>query len=80
MPALESLTVRELIEQLQAFPPDMPVVLSASARDYWRTTLALSVSEVSEAEVTYSGYHEEFTVPREDAESDDERVSAVLLS
>lgn len=49
--------VSQLIEMLQGCDPDMDVHFAYGAGDYWRTTVAPSVSQIGEAVVEYSQYH-----------------------
>lgn len=49
--------VKELIEILQEYDPEMEVHTSYGYGDHWRTQVAPKVSEVFEGAVTYSEYH-----------------------
>lgn len=76
-------TVRELIEQLENCDPDLPVFFAYPAGDYWKNTLAGSVENLEEKQITWSEYHRTFKVPSEDRDMDDEEkedaVDAVVL-
>jgi hypothetical protein len=76
-----SLTVKELIEKLQQYPSDMEVCIAESARDYWHTTLASPVKKVSNKQVAYKQYHEQYCVPKdEDVDQDDDVKSVILIN
>ena len=49
--------VKELIEVLKGFDPEMEVHTSYGYGDYWRTQVAPKVGYVEEARVEYSEYH-----------------------
>ena len=49
--------VKELIEVLKGFDPEMEVHTSYGYGDYWRTQVAPKVGYVEEAKVEYSEYH-----------------------
>ena len=49
--------VKELIEILQEYDPEMDVHTSYGYGDYWRTQVAPKVGYVEEAKVEYSEYH-----------------------
>ena len=49
--------VKELIEMLGNFDPEMEVHTSYGYGDYWRTQVAPKVGYVEEAKVEYSEYH-----------------------
>lgn len=55
------MTVKQLIEELQKYPGNLPVVRQAGKHDYWREDV-WSVEKVnldSENEVFYEEYYEE---------------------
>ena len=49
--------VKELIEILQEYDPEMEVHTSYGYGDYWHTQVAPKVGYVEEGKVTYSEYH-----------------------
>mgnify|MGYP003335365195 FL=1 len=49
--------VKELIEVLKGFDPEMEVHTSYGYGDYWRTQVAPKVGYIEEAKVEYSEYH-----------------------
>lgn len=55
------MTIQELIQNLQYLQeehgPDMEVMFSYTASDYWRTELAQSISSVDVGGVSWSDYH-----------------------
>ncbi|WP_104992328.1 hypothetical protein [Deinococcus sp. NW-56] len=81
MPELRTLTVGELIDQLARHPDDMPVCVAVPARDYWGTTLAEPVREISTRTVQHSDYHRQFALPRNpDREEEEDVTPAPSLS
>lgn len=71
------MTVGELINELQAFPPETEVHFAYPYGDYWRTTVAPPVSSVDEGEVVHSDYHRMPKVVEEGVHSD--AVAVVLI-
>lgn len=53
-----SLTVRELITQLEQFGDDMEVRFTYNYGDYWKTTVAADVRNVDTGHVKHSDYHQ----------------------
>jgi|694.fasta_scaffold108868_3 hypothetical protein len=51
------MTVKELIEKLEGFDPQMEVEFAYNYGDHWRTEVAKHITEVDEGAVTYSDYH-----------------------
>lgn len=70
------MTVKELIEELQGFPPDAPVHLAYGYGDRVRTTCADGVATVGQDSLVYSEYHNTFKVTERD---EDETFLAVVL-
>jgi hypothetical protein len=67
------MTVKELIERLECFDSNMEVKFSYNYGDYWKTDVADEISDIEEAQVTYSSYHRtDKIVDRDDEEQDDE--------
>lgn len=64
------MTVAELREMLASFPDDLPVVFAYNSRDYWHTTVAASVNEVSVQIIRYSNYHQMNTVYNDEFEKE----------
>lgn len=62
------MTVKELIEALGTMDEDAEVYFSHPSHDHWRTELASPVRDLSEAQLVWSDYHDEFEV--NDNESD----------
>jgi hypothetical protein len=50
--------VQDLIEQLLSADPNQEVHFSYNYGDHWRTIVAPAVTEISEANVAYSDYHQ----------------------
>ena len=64
--------VKELIEILQEYDPEMTVHISYGYGDYWRTQVAPSVNYVEEGKVEYSEYHRMDRLVETDGYYDDE--------
>jgi hypothetical protein len=50
-------TTAELIDLLQQYPSDMPVMFGYNYGDYWRTEVAEPIEQVDTEEVAFSAYH-----------------------
>jgi hypothetical protein len=74
------LTVGELIELLQQFDADMPVVVSAQSGDHWRRIIASDINDnmVDGGYIVWSDYHDTWKVV-EDPDNDDEATEAVII-
>jgi hypothetical protein len=61
---LRSITVRELLEQLEEFNEagygEHKVVFAYNANDHWRTPIAATIEGTEEGEITYSEYHQTY--------------------
>lgn len=66
--------VKELIEELQKMPQDVPVCFSHDAGNYTHTIVANEVDAVEKARVAYSGYHEMWKLVDDDEESEQDVV------
>ena len=64
--------VKELIEILQEYDPEMEVHTSYGYGDYWHTQVAPKVGYVEEGKVEYSDYHRMDRVVETDGYWDDE--------
>ena len=64
--------VRDLIEILGDFDPEMEVHFQYNYGDHWRTQVAPKVSEVYPGAVTYSDYHRMPKVVEQDDYFEDE--------
>lgn len=67
-----SVTVGELIEQLQDFDAKLPVVFAYNYGDHWNTEVAEVVREADEGSIVWSDYHRQ---PKTVDESDDDDES-----
>ena len=67
-----SLTVAELIEELQGCNPNAKVHFAYNYGDHWRTEVAPTVDVVEMGMVKYSDYHRMPKVVQYDAEDDDQ--------
>ena len=84
------MTVRELIDELESYDENMAVMFSYDSRDYLHSIICTSPSEVSEAKVEWSDYHNAYKYKgdtddfydNEEEESDNSDYSntVVLLS
>jgi len=73
------MTKGELFELLVDFDDDMEIGFAYPSGDYWRTTIVKNISEVSEEYVKFSSYHEEYVLPKEDAEDSQEDTKAMIV-
>jgi len=53
----ETLTVKELIEELKNFDPKSPVYFAYNYGDYWKTEVASHIDTLDEEQVEWSEYH-----------------------
>ena len=51
------MTVKELMETLEDFDPNMEVKFAYNYGDYWGTEVASNVRNVDEGQIRYSEYH-----------------------
>jgi len=51
------MSVKELIESLEGFDPNMEVKFAYNYGDYWGTEVASNVGRIDEGQVRYSDYH-----------------------
>lgn len=75
--------VAELRRQLSFFDDEQEVFFAFPSGDYWGTTQAHEVDEVSEEKVVWSDYHRTHKLvdeDREDRYEDDELKEVVVLS
>ena len=70
----KSLTVGELIEQLQTLDPEKQIMFSAASADHWGTRIAYRFisDNVELMPVTWSHYHGEFAIATDPEEDDDD--------
>ena len=61
-------TVKDLIEELECFEPDMPVHITYNYGDHWSTQVAPRVDCVEEVQVVHSDYHRMPKVVADDPE------------
>lgn len=75
-----SLTVGQLIKQLEDFDENMPVVIFYPSGDYWRTQIAKEV-EVSRdpRRVKWTDYHDTLQMVDDNYDGDGEGVEVVVL-
>lgn len=62
------MNVRELIEELSRFDPDMEVGFGYVYPDYWRSTLVKPVNHIEPTSVYHSDYHGCDAVASEDSD------------
>jgi hypothetical protein len=76
-------TTAELIDLLQQYPSDMPVMFGYNYGDYWRTEVAEPIEQVDTQEVAFSDYHGRAKIVEYDYESErheeEEKVSTVQV-
>lgn len=66
-----TMTVRQLIEELENFDDDTPVHIAFNYGDYWRTTVTPGVKHAEELPVTFSDYHGMDKLDQGDGTDDD---------
>jgi hypothetical protein len=71
------MTVKELIESLEDFDPNMEVKFAYNFGDYWGTEVASNVTEIDEGQVRYSDYHRMDKVV--DDENDEEYYTKTVV-
>lgn len=74
-----TMTVGQLIQELQSFSPEQPVYFEHPSHDHWHTMLAGAVSEVQESAVTYSDYHRQAQVQSDDDGNTGDGPYAVII-
>lgn len=77
-----TLTVSQLIEELQNYPSDMPVVLQHNYGDRIETQEALFITEPSTAYLAETGYSDSGWKVVDDSndDSEEESIKVVVLS
>lgn len=73
------MTVRELIEALQASDQNAEVHMTYNYGDHWRTMVAPTIESVEGGAVRHSDYHDMDKVVDDDDEKYDEATQVVLL-
>jgi hypothetical protein len=74
-----SITVRELIEQLENFDPETQVLFAYNYGDYWRTEVAEEIREVEMISVEYSDYHQMQKIVDDEPKSEENVTNVVIL-
>lgn len=72
----QALTVGELKEMLSQYNDNDEVLVSYQSGDYWRTEVAKKITDVDEAYVVYSDYHQCDKISED--ENDDTRQVVVI--
>ena len=73
------MTVKELIESLEGFDPNMEVKFAYNYGDYWRTQVASNVEYVDEGQVKYSDYHRMDKVVDDDGDNEEFYTKTVVI-
>jgi hypothetical protein len=71
------MTVKELMNTLEDFDPNMEVKFAYNFGDYWGTEVANNVTEIDEGQVRYSDYHRMDKVV--DDENDEEYYTKTVV-
>lgn len=71
------MTVKELIESLEGFDPNMEVKFAYNYGDYWGTEVASNVRDIDEGQVRYSDYHRMDKVT--DYDDEDDNIKTVVI-
>ena len=72
------MTVKELMESLEGFDPNMEVKFAYNFGDYWKTEVAHSIRDVDEGQVRYSSYHRMDKVTDYDDEADNIKTVVII--
>jgi len=72
------MTVKELMESLEGFDPNMEVKFAYNYGDYWGTEVASRIGDVDEAQVRYSDYHRMDKVTDYDDETDNIKTVVII--
>ncbi len=72
------MTVKELIESLEDFDPNMEVKFAYNFGDYWGTKVASEIDYVDEGQVRYSSYHRMDKVVNDIDEEDDTKTVVII--
>ena len=70
------MTVKELMDALENFDPNMEVKFSYDFGDYWNTKVASEVADVDEGQIKYSSYHRMYKV--DDNDLDDSKIVVII--
>ena len=71
------MTVKELIESLEGFDPNMEVKFAYNYGDYWGTEVANNIRDIDEGQVRYSEYHRMDKVT--DYDDEDNNIKIVVI-
>ena len=72
------MTVKELMETLEDFDPNMEVKFAYNYGDYWGTEVASRIGDVDEGQVRYSDYHRMDKVTDYDDEADNIKTVVII--
>ena len=72
------MTVKELIESLEGFDPNMEVKFAYNYGDYWGTEVASRIGDIDEGQVRYSDYHRMDKVTDYDDEDDNIKIVVII--
>ena len=72
------MTVKELIESLEGFDPNMEVKFAYNYGDYWGTEVVSRIGDVDEGQVRYSDYHRMDKVTDYDDEADNIKTVVII--
>ena len=73
------MTVKELIESLEGFDPNMEVKFAYNYGDYWGTEVASDVRDVDEGMVKYSDYHRMDKVVDDEGDEEEFYIKTVVI-
>ena len=73
------MTVKELMESLEGFDPNMEVKFAYNYGDYWGTEVANDVRDVDEGMVKYSDYHRMDKVVDDDGDNEEFYTKTVVI-
>ena len=73
------MTVKELIESLEGFDPNMEVKFDYNYGDYWKTEVESNVRDVDEGMVKYSDYHRMDKVVDDEGDEEEFYTKTVVI-
>lgn len=65
------MTVKQLREALAGYPDDSPVHVGQPSHDHWGAVLAPSLTDVDQADVEFSAYHDTDRIAAEQETDED---------
>ena len=73
------MTVKELMESLEGFDPNMEVKFAYNYGDYWATEVASNIRDVDEGQIRYSEYHRMDKVVENEGDEEEFYTKTVVI-